>query len=250
VRTVEQKRAAVNNRITKLKRHPNQNQSKKEIERLQALLAKEDKDLDQESMEDISIEDNKTPNAGHSQMRGNEQSSGKSSDTPQADPPRADSPSAAGSTQSRGGRQSSAGETVAGQTNESTPDQRQRHQAEGSNNQNSKPFIKSEPDDDTSPLFVGESESKFDPENDPKEPLFASLSHSLGKDVRTVAWNSQSETYINSYRKKGCARYRLDNNCTASYKKDKSKDFYKNSLGDKKEHRKWTYTKDHFSGQI
>jgi hypothetical protein len=248
VKTVEQKRKAVGNKITKLKKQPNQ--SKAEVERLEALLAKGDEDLDRESLGDIDMQDDETPDAGHSQTGGNEQSSGNNSDAPQADPPRADSPPAAGSAQSGGGEQSSAGETVAGRTDESTPDQRQRRQAEGSNSQSSEPSVKSEPDDDTSPLFVGESESKLDLENDAEEPLFASPSHSLGKDVRTVAWNSQSGTYINGYGKKGCSRYRLDDNCTAGYKKDDSEDFYKNSLGDKQEHRKWKYTKDHFSGQI
>jgi hypothetical protein len=248
IKTVEQKREAVGNKITKLKKQPNQ--SKGEVERLQALLAKNDEDLDREPLEDIDrepledsdMQDNETPDADHSQTGGNERSSGNSPDAPQADPPRA-----AGSAKSGGGGQSSA---VTGLTDKSTPDQRQRRQAGGNNNQSSEPSVKREPDDDTSPLFVGESESKFDPENDPEEPLFASPSHSLGKDVRTVAWNSQSGTYINGYGKKGCARYRLDDNCTAGYKKDDSEDFYKNPLGHKNEHRKWTYTKDHFSGQI
>jgi hypothetical protein len=185
VKTVEQKRKAVGNKITKLKKQPNQ--SKAEVEQLEALLAKGDEDLDREPLGDIDMQEDETPDAGHSQTGGSEQSSGNNSDAPQADPPRADSPPAAGSAQSGGGEQSSASETVAGRTDESTPDQRQRRQAEGSNNQSSKPSVKSEPDDNTSPLFVEESESKFNLENNPKEPLFASPSHSLGKDVRTVA---------------------------------------------------------------
>jgi hypothetical protein len=138
---INKKRKAVGNKITKLKKQPDQNQSKEEIERLQALLAKGDEDRDQESMEDITMEDDETLDAGQSQTGGNEQSSGNSSDAPQADPPQADSPPAASSAPSGVGRQPSAGETVADRTDGSrssataTPDQGQRHQAEGSNNQ-------------------------------------------------------------------------------------------------------------------
>jgi hypothetical protein len=78
VKTIEQKRKAVSNKITKLKKQPNQ--SKAEVERLKALLAKGDKDLDRESLGDIDMQDNETLDAGHSQTGGNEQSSSNSSD--------------------------------------------------------------------------------------------------------------------------------------------------------------------------
>jgi hypothetical protein len=72
-RTVAEKRSAVNSRITKLKKQPAQNSD--ELNRLEALLAKKDEDLDQDPMEDIIMEDNESPDAGHSQTGGDEQSS-------------------------------------------------------------------------------------------------------------------------------------------------------------------------------
>jgi hypothetical protein len=80
--------------------------------------------------------------------------------------------------------------------------------------------VKIESSEDESPLFVPEAS---DDEEDPDygEPLFTRPGPKLGDDVKTVGWisGSRGTRFINQYRKKSAARYRIKRSAnTAEYK--------------------------------
>jgi hypothetical protein len=277
--SAEDKRLVLQKRMRKLSARAETEdkiESKKEIEKLKALIAKKDEDLENEVLEDSIMEDADVADA--SDGEGDEQGGSASADdgkekqeqenrlngsqqpatsTPgarQGEDPAAPAPTLATPPattkpgKSDGNKQPSAEATLPGQSNQGQPIPTiEGKQDQGAGN-NYAP-VKTEPSEES--LFVPEIDPRPTEDTDPKEPLFGVPFHALGKDVTTVAWNSQARGgYINLYGKKGYMRFRIDDTSTPGYVKDPSKDYYMQALGDEKNGKRYIHTKDNFTGRI
>jgi hypothetical protein len=268
-KTPEQKRAKVNERLTKLA----SDEDKQEIARLKELLSKSDQDLDAMDL-DKDIDDVDYPDENNNDGDG-EKGSTSSDDTNKASAEQADNPpqsktsaNTAPSQTSGGTNNESAGQAdnplkanttaktapsqTSGGTNNASAGQADNSPkanttantapsgtiegTRGDNSNNSRPKIKIKLDEGTNKdsLFVPEEGADpsraIDLDKDPEEPLFSTLGSKNSADITTVGWNEKGK-FINRYGKKGCMRYRIDDFCSPEFIPEASNNFQTNALG-------------------
>jgi hypothetical protein len=228
--TAAETRARAESAITKLSAKGAE-ANKERIARLTAALEKGDDELQETDVDrdidmmDIENEESNDGPGGQGQGSSNKQPS-NTADGEQAD---SDDKNAA-DTAGGGQRSNSEQPTTIENEKEANSDEQnatdtggEQGDNSGSNSHsNSKTHIKKEAYEDDKPLFVPQTGSSLDTDDEDSEygaSLFRRPGPKLGQDVTTVGWAGGRRTqYINMYGKKSAARYRLESSAeTAEY---------------------------------
>jgi hypothetical protein len=250
-RTVKEKRTDIKNKVARLQKQ-GKAADQERINKLNKLIEIADDDLDPMDIDTFLEDEVDADDASNGEGEGQENlASSGNTNTPS--PAQASNPTPANVTANTTPGQTSTHAATAGRYDEGNT----ANTGTRNNSNNSKPIVKTEPDEDS--LFVPSgrtatvpsNESVVDLDKDPEEPLLSVGGSGGGRGVETTAW-SEKQGYINRYGKKGCMRYRLDDFPSDKFEKSKSVNFISNAMGTRTEpdSRTLWLKKARLSGQI